>query len=646
MKKLKWSLFCLCIVLSHACKVVEEPAISPELDAVGATDITISSATLSSAISKAGNQDILEHGFIYSEKQEDADGVKTTSGAIDPTRPAPIVFREAVSGLKVNTTYYVRSYAVTRPGTVYSEEHSFKTLNIIQPGIRTDGSESITHNSARLKGTVTAKGTYPITQYGIVWGTAANPTVSLTTKVAINGNVSAFPAPFTVNAQNLSPATTYNFRAYVIANNVVSYGANVTFKTGDILQPGIRTDASSQVTISSARLAGTVLSKGTFPVAEYGICWGTAANPVTAGNKFTQKGDVTTVPALFSTTVTGLNPNTLYYYRAYVISDNVTTYGTDMSFRTPAVTQPRVTTGGAGGITISSARLDGALTAAGSYPVTEYGICWSTAVNPTTANARVSEYGNVTTFPKSFTVSAGGLNAATTYYYRAYVISNGVTTYGDQQSFSTPAVSQPGISTGGSGGITFNSARLSGTLTSGGSYPVSEYGICWGTSANPTTSNARAAEYGNVTSFPKNFTLTASGLSASSAYHYRAYVISNGVTVYGADLTFRTTDPVLPRVTTVGGSRSTLTTFHFNGRIDEGGSYGISEYGICYSGTANNPTIAHSKLSTSGSPGSFPYSYSYTLEVPQRTYYYFRAYIISNGIVYYGNVETIYNTKD
>lgn len=633
--------------LFHACKVVEEPLISPELDGVTATDITISSALLSSAISKAGNQDIKEHGFIYSEKAEDADGVKTSSGAIDPTRPTPIAFKEAISGLKVNTTYYVRSYALTSQETVYSEERSFKTLNIVQPGIRTDGSESITHNSASLKGTVTTQGTYPITQYGIVWGTAADPGVSLTTKVAINGNVSSFPASFTASAAGLTPSTTYHFRAYVIANNVVSYGADMAFKTGDIVQPGIRTDASSQLTVNSARLAGTVLSKGTFPVSEYGICWGTSTNPTTAGSKFTQNGDVATVPASFATTVTGLSPNTAYYYRAYVISNGVTTYGSELSFRTPVVTQPQVVTGGSGGITINSARLDGSLTAGGSYPITEYGVCWGMTANPTTANSRASESGNVTTFPRNFTLLASGLSASTTYYYRAYVVSNGVTTYGNQQSFSTPAISQPGVSTGGSGGITINSARLDGTLTSGGSYPISEYGVCWGTGGNPTTSNSRAAEYGNVTSFPRGFTVTAGGLNPSTIYHYRAYVVSNGVTVYGADQTFRTAEPSPPSVSTVGAAFvNNANGIRFDGRINSGGSYGISEYGICYASSTDNPTIANSKLSNGGSPGSFPYNYSLNLNIPGRVYYYYRAYVISNGVVYYGNVSTIYNTKD
>lgn len=632
--------------LFHSCQVAEEPSRPPELDGVAVSDITLSSAVLSSAVSKAGNQDIREHGFVYSEQEEATDGVKTTAGALDPTQPTPIGFRETISSLKLNTTYYVRSYAITAAGTFYGEKSSFKTLNIIQPGIRTDGAEAVAYNSARLKGTVTSKGTYPITQYGMVWGKETNPTVALTTKTTINGNVSTFPASFTVNAESLSPATTYHFRAYVIANNVVSYGADLTFKTEDLRQPGIRTDGSADITANTARLSGTVLSKGTFPVTEYGICWGTAAAPTTAGSKSAQKGDVATVPASFSATATGLNANTLYYYRAYVISNNVTTYGADQSFRTTAVVQPQVTTGGAHDITVNSARLDGTLTSGGTYPITEYGVCWGTSSGPTTAGSKASEYGNVTSFPRNFTVTAGGLNMSSTYYYRAFVVANGVTIYGSEQSFRTSAVSWPGVSTGGAGGISINSARLDGSLTSGGSYPIGEYGICWSTSANPTTGNARAAEYGNVTSFPKGFTMLANGLNASTTYHYRAYVVSNGQTLYGADQTFRTADPSPPSVTTVGAAIVSIG-FRFDGRVNSGGSYGISEYGICYAETTNTPTIANSRLSNAGNPGSFPYNYSFTLNLEgNRKYYYFRAYVISNGVVYYGNVSEIYNTKD
>jgi hypothetical protein len=638
---MKRVLLCLIGLLS-ACDIAPEPVKPPELDTVNSSEITMSGVTLKSSIKTVGSHDITEYGFIYSEKSADDEGIKTKHGGIDPKRPSPIPFEDKISSLKLNTQYFVRSYASTSEGTFFSEETSFKTLNIVQPGIRTDGVENLTPLSARLKGTITSKGTYAITQYGIVWGKDPSPTTALSTKQAFNTAVNTFPTSIVAEAGTLSPNTKYYFRAFVVANNVTTYGAELNFTTGSIIQPGIRTDAASAITINSARLTGTVLSKGTYPISEYGIVWSNATLPQT---KVSQSGDIQNIPNTFTLSATGLQPNTSYNYKAYVISNGVTTYGEEKSFRTSSIVQPGISTGGADGITSNSARLNGSLTSGGSYPISEFGVCWGTNANPTTSGNKASESGNVTTFPRSFGHSATGLNANTAYYYRAYVISNGVTTYGEQKSFKTTSIIQPSVNTGGADAITANSARLSGTLTAGGSNPISEYGIVWGTSSNPTTSGSKASESGNVSSFPKNFTYSASGLNPNTTYFFRAYVISNGVITYGNEMSFKTSNVSQPSISTGENGAITFSSARLSGTLNSGGTYAISEFGVCWS-TNSSPNVSGAKAAEYTNVTTFPRNFTFSATgLNAGTVYYYRAYVISNGVVTYGAVNS-FRTAD
>src|SRR5688572_25568439 len=63
-----------------------------------------------------------------------------------------------------------------------------------------------------------------------------------------------------------------------------------------------------------------------------GVCWSTSRNPTTADNK-TDDGSG---PGDFSSSISGLAPNTSYYVRAFGVSSEETYYGNETSFTTPA----------------------------------------------------------------------------------------------------------------------------------------------------------------------------------------------------------------------------------------------------------------------------------------------------------------------
>ena len=75
-----------------------------------------------------------------------------------------------------------------------------------------------------------------------------------------------------------------------------------------------------------------------------------------------------------------------------------------------------------------------------------------------------------------------------------------------------------------------------GNITSDGGATVTERGIVWGTSANPTTSNNKITTTGTTGSY----SITISGLSGGTTYHVRSYAINSVGTSYGADVEFTT----------------------------------------------------------------------------------------------------------
>lgn len=99
-------------------------------------------------------------------------------------------------------------------------------------------------------------------------------------------------------------------------------------------------------------------------------------------------------------------------------------------------------------------------------------------------------------------------------------------------TWTTPPV----VTTGAVTDLQPISATLAGNVTDVGGGTISSRGVCWSTSANPTTSNSKATSAGTT----GEYTVNATGLLPGTLYHYRAYVITENSTQYGADTTFRT----------------------------------------------------------------------------------------------------------
>lgn len=88
---------------------------------------------------------------------------------------------------------------------------------------------NITQTTASGGGNITAQNGASVTQSGIVWSTAANPTIVLPTKTT--DGVTGTTGPWTSNMTGLTAGTLYHVRAYATNSAGTAYGADVQFTT-------------------------------------------------------------------------------------------------------------------------------------------------------------------------------------------------------------------------------------------------------------------------------------------------------------------------------------------------------------------------------------------------------------------------------
>lgn len=103
----------------------------------------------------------------------------------------------------------------------------------------------------------------------------------------------------------------------------------------------------------------------------------------------------------------------------------------------PSITTPTLNTNTVSNITNNQAYFSGYVTSDGGGAVAERGFCYGTSQNPTVQNSIVA-CGNGL---GSFNATVPGLNENTDYNVRAYATNSAGTVYGNQQSFTTAALS-------------------------------------------------------------------------------------------------------------------------------------------------------------------------------------------------------------
>lgn len=186
----------------------------------------------------------------------------------------------------------------------------------------------------------------------------------------------------------------------------------------------------------------------------------------------------------------------------------------------------------------------------------------------------------------------------------------------------------PTIATVAPANITSASATAGGNITSDGRALVTDRGICWALSANPTVDNNKIASGTGDGIFSTDIT----GLQLATTYHVRAYAVNSVGTAYGEDFEFATL-AVTPAITTreIGAvSWTTATSGGIN--ISDGGS-AITARGVCWS-TSSGPVVGGSHSEDGSGTSAFV---SNLTDLTANTVYYVRAYATNSMGTTYGN---------
>jgi hypothetical protein len=303
--------------------------------------------------------------------------------------------------------------------------------------------------------------------------------------------------------------------------------------------PELVTVPATTIQSTTAVLGGQIANDGGAEIIAKGVCWGTEPEP-DISESITINGEGT---GSFTSILAGLNPNTLYYARAYATNSEGTAYGGEVHFTTSTADAPAVVTYiNIADIYYFSARVEGHVTSDGGAPVTEKGICWATSENPTIINnEKVISHDN----SPDYSCNVSPLNPGTVYFARAYAINSVDTSYGDNVTIKTPAA--PEVTTVAATDISPYAATVSGNVTTLGAAENFEIGICYGTHIDPTIDGLHIVTGNTGTG---EFTCNLTNLTPGTLYYARAYAswplypyTGLNYTVYGNGVSFTTGNP-------------------------------------------------------------------------------------------------------
>ena len=186
----------------------------------------------------------------------------------------------------------------------------------------------------------------------------------------------------------------------------------------------------------------------------------------------------------------------------------------------------------------------------------------------------------------------------------------------------------PSLTTQSVSGISAVTAICGGNIASNGGAVITERGVCWTSTQQPTINDTHTSDGPGSGVFTSNI----SGLTPNTTYFIKAYATNIAGTAYGNALCF-TTGYALPTVATTETYSITYTLATFGSNVTDDGGDTVTARGMCWS-PYQNPTLVDSHSSDGSGLGLFS---SQLTGLTANLTYYARAYATNSHGTSYGN---------
>ena len=629
----------LLIFICFACQMEEydfSPHHIPALETIGVTEVKHNRVTLNARVNNDYGYPVTEKGFYYATTKEKLQ-IEDRRTVVINREVGKGDYNITIKRLTPNTIYYYLPFATNEQGTAVGQIiNSFTTAPAVAPTILTSEEVSTTAYQLTFKATVPDDGGYPLTNYGFIYATHSNPTLS-DNKVNFTNDSSRDITEFSATVDTPIAETTYYVRAYAATRAGLAFGNIVRFRSSAAGVPkNVSIETPYNISKNSVMLRANVSQLGGANIIEAGFVYSDATDSptTTTGTKVvaSESGNFNS----FSQEINHLTPAKTYYVRAFVTNRAGTTYSEAKVFHTlPTVVPTGVSVTKIDKITRNSVRVEGNVASAEGGDIIERGFIYSLSgytLEESTGNKIMVSGNSIGTFTTTIT----GLTKNTKYYVKAYAKNQAGIAYSYIQSFTTKDTELPTLTSDFQVTIMVKGVA---TITSDGGAAVTRKGFVYSKyNSNPTLNDSYAIITSNGNTFSKTF--TTADLSINSYYYIRAFATNEKGTAYSSVSRIRTTDISKPTVSTEAVTGISQNKATLNGKINSNGGGTISKYGFVYSRFTNSPSLNDGytvELQSLNPTGVFSATIS-SLSVGVT--YYVRAFAINELGITYGSVKS------
>lgn len=404
---------------------------------------------------------------------------------------------------------------------------------------------------------------------------------------------------------------------------------------GDKL-PIVSMVAVNNIAKTTADFFGEIQSVGDPVYTERGFVFSQQSMP-TLENTIARLTAIANGESVYKVSASGLIIGQTYYVRAYAVNAVGASYSSNeikftmveqsVELLTEAVTDVDVNAG--------SAVFHAVMSNAGIPQFTERGFFYGVNPEPDETDNVIQENSSKV---GNYSVAVTGLPKAAVCFVRAYAKQNDQYVYGNTVTFSMLG-EMAVVSTSAVTAVGSTQATLHADVSAAGNPAYTERGFCYATHSNPSIADNRKMVSGTGLG---SYSLTISNLAYQTQYYVRAYVMQDGMPVYGNVVSFVTTWQEAA-VSTLQPTKITGNSATMSGRITYVGDPQYHMQGFCYS-TDGNPTVNSSKVERlNGIAGVYNMDLT---NLSSGTTYYVRAFVRQGENVVYGNVVSFTTVEE